>query len=96
MIKVTVALHNFENGPKNALLLQIAEYQPLIMQGKTGLRTTTSVCFSPPLLKQCMHFHKTLYEHHATTAYHNSEVSDFLPSVISTQLSRKPAKWEQQ
>jgi len=48
MIKLTVALHNFVNGPKNALPLQITEYQLLITQGKTGLRTITSVCFTPP------------------------------------------------
>jgi len=47
MVKVTVALHNFVNGPKIALPLQITEYQLLITQGKTGLCTITPVCFTP-------------------------------------------------
>jgi len=48
MIKLTVAFHNFVNGPKNVPPLQITEHQPLIIQGKTGLRTITSVCFTSP------------------------------------------------
>jgi hypothetical protein len=92
MIKLTVALHNFVNGPKNTLPLQVTEYQLLITQRKTGLRTITSMCFTPPMLKQCAHFHKTLYEHHAAADYHISEAFNFLLLIKPTQLSRKLAK----
>jgi len=49
MIKPTVALHSFVNGPKNALPLQITDYQLLITQGKTSFHTILSVCFTTPL-----------------------------------------------